>query len=160
MKKFRFRLGKVLRVKELKEKEKMKEVAALNGRIQSLGNGLQEANNLLVDLMEKISIQRQGNAVGIDLRQSLTYQERINKELNALDGRIELAKHELTNKRKELSKINRDKRVIETLKEIKLEQFNKEIAAREQLENDEIAQRKSRIVFPLTQTTKEKIARA
>ena len=160
MKKFRFRLGKVLRVKELKEKEKMKEVAKVNGKIQSLGKGLKEANNLLVGLMEKISIQRQGNANGIDLKQSLTYHERINKELNEFENRIELANHELNEKRKELSKINRDKRVIETLKEIKLEQFNKEILAREQLENDEIAQRKSRIVFPLTQTIKEKIARA
>lgn len=160
MKKFRFRLEKVLRVKEIKEKVKMKEVAAINGKILSLTKELQDNNIRSVDMTEKISSQRQGITNSTDLKRSLAYVEVLKKESTAIEISIELATHDIGKKRKELLKINTDKKVIQKLKEIKLEQFNKEILANEQLENDDISQRKSRMIFPPVRTIEEKIARA
>ena len=158
MKKFRFRLEKVLRVKKIKEKVKMKEVADINRKILSLTDDLQDHNIRLVDMKEKILIQRQGSANSTDLKQSLAYVEILKNQSKSIEIRIELAKHEFDKKRKELSKINSEKKVVQKLKELKLEQFNKEMLAHEQLELDEISQRKSRIVFPPAHTIEVKIA--
>ena len=160
MKKFRFRLEKVLRVKEIKEKVKMKEVATINRKIQSLTKELQENNFRSFDITKKISKQRQGNTNSTDLKGSLAYAEILNKQSISIEVNLKLAMHEIDKKREELTKISSDKKVMQKLKEIKLEQVNKEITAREQLDNDEISQRKSRIVFPPAQTIEEKIARA
>ena len=158
MKKFRFRLEIVLRVKEIKEKVKMKEVAVINKKIQSLTKELHENNIRSVDVTEMISKQRQGSTNSTDLKRSLAYAEILNKQSISIEVNLKLAMHEIDNKREELTKINSEKKVIQKLKELKLKQFNKEIIAREQLENDEISQRKSRIVFPPAQTIEEKIA--
>ena len=160
MKKFRFRLEKVLRVKEIKEKAKMKEVAVINRKILSLTKEHQDNNIRSVNMTEKISSQRQGITNSTDLKRSLAYMEVLKKESTVIEVSIAMAKHDIDKKRKELLKINNDKKVIQKLKEIKLEQFNKEILANEQLENDEISQRKSRIIFPPARTIEEKIARA
>lgn len=160
MKKFRFRLEKVLRVKEIKEKAKMKEVAVINRKILSLTKEHQDNNIRSVNMTEKISSQRQGITNSTDLKRSLAYMEVLKKESTAIEVSIAMAKHDIDKKRKELLKINNDKKVIQKLKEIKLEQFNKKILANEQLENDEISQRKSRIIFPPARTIEEKIARA
>ena len=159
MKKFRFRLEKVLRVKKIIEKVKMKEVADINRKILSLTHDLQDQNIRLVDMKEKISKQRQGSANSTDLKQSLAYVEILKNKSKSIEISIELAMHEINKKRKELSKINSEKKVVQKLKELKLEQFKKEMLAHEQLELDEISQRKSRIVFPPVHTIEEKIAR-
>lgn len=159
MKKFRFRLEKVLRVKEIKEKVKMKEVATINRKIQNLNKELQEYNIRAADVTDKILKQRQGNTNSTDFKWSLAYAEILKKQSITIEINIKLAMHEIDKKREELMKINSEKNVIQKLKERKLEQFNKEMIAHEQLENDEISQRKSRIVFPPVQTKEEKIAR-
>lgn len=159
MKKFRFRLEKVLRAKEIKEKVKMKEVAAIDRKIQSLTKELQENNIRSVDITEKISKQRQGSTNSTDLKRSLAYAEILKKQSVSIEVNLKLAMHEIDKNREELTKINGDKKAIQKLKELKLEKFNKEILAREQLENDEISQRRSRIVFPPAHTIEEKIAR-
>lgn len=148
----------VLRVKAIKEKVKMKEVAVINKKIQSLTKELHENNIRSGDVTEMISKQRQGSTKGTDLKRSLAYAEILNKQSISIEVKLKLAMHEIDNKREELTKINSEKKVIQKLKELKLKQFNKEIIAREQLENDEISQRKSRIVFPPAQTIEEKIA--
>jgi len=158
MKKFRFRLEKVLWVKEIKEKVKMKEVATINRKIQYLNKELQEYNIRAADVTDKISKQRQGITNSTDLKRSLAYAEILKKRSVTTEVNIKLAMHEIDKKREELMKINSEKNVIQKLKEQKLEEFNKEMIAREQLENDEISQRKSRIVFPPAQTKEEKIA--
>ena len=148
----------VLRVKAIKEKVKMKEVAVINKKIQSLTKELHENNIRSGDVTEMISKQRQVSTKGTDLKRSLAYAEILNKQSISIEVKLKLATHEIDNKREELTKINSEKKVIQKLKELKLKQFNKEIIAREQLENDEISQRKSRIVFPPAQTIEEKIA--
>lgn len=159
MKKFRFRLEKVLRVKEIKEKAKMKEVATINRKIQNLNKELQEYNIRAADVTDKITKQRQGNTNSTDLKRSLAYAEILKKQSITIEVNIKLAMHEIDKKREDLMKINSEKNVIQKLKERKLEQFNKEMIAHEQHENDEISQRKSRIVFPPARTKEEKIAR-
>jgi len=159
MKKFQFRLEKVLQVKEIKVKVKMKEVAVIDKKIQFLNKELQECNIRSVDVTEKISKQRQGNTKSADLKWSLAYAEILEKQAETIEINIKFAMHEIDKKREELMKINSEKKVINKLKERKLEQFKKEIIAREQLENDEISQRKNRIVFPSAQRIEEKIAR-
>lgn len=150
MKKFRFRLEKVLRVKEIREKVKMKEVATIDNKIQTLNGQLQTKNNLYDDMAERISNQRQGSANSVDLKRFLAYREILKKESNAIENRIELAMHEINQKREELSIIYREKKVIQKLREIKLEQFNKELLITEQQQVDELSQTRSRSVFPPT----------
>lgn len=159
MKKFQFRLEKVLRVKKIIEKVKMKEVAVINRKIRSLNNDLQDQNNHFADMKEKISGQRQGTTNSIDLMQSLAYVEAIKERSKSIKIKIEFAMHEIDKKRKELSKINSEKMALQKLKKLKLEQFNKTVLAHEQLELDEISQIKSRIVFPPAYIIEENIAR-
>lgn len=160
MKKFQFRLEKVLRVKELEEKIKMKEVAVINRRIQTLTKELEEKNILFERNINKISDQRQGTTNSVELKQSLAYREILLKESSTILNNREFSFHDLDKKRLELSKIYRDKKVIQKLKELKLEEFNKELLAREQDELNDLSQRKSRIVFPPNNKIEERIARA
>nr|MBN2276244.1 flagellar export protein FliJ [candidate division Zixibacteria bacterium] len=139
MKKFRFRLERMLQLKEHKEKERQKNLAQATQKVVNQENHLA---GLGQKRLETQADQR-GYLTGRLALTSLTMFSRYYTLLkkNELTGRelLRIYQREQEKKRLDLVSATREKKIYEKLKEKKRQAYDKEMETLQQKEQDEIA---------------------
>lgn len=158
MKKFKFRLEKVLRAKEIKEKLKLKELTKVEFELIKQRGKLNEIDLLLDKTQLSITTQRTGISRSLALRQSLAYEERLELERKSQTGVISNSEGSLKILRDELLKLNIERKTLEKLKKNQKEDYLTAYKKIEQLRMDDIANKLKGIVFPHKLVNEENIA--
>jgi len=141
MKKFKFRLERVLETKVSEERQKKRE---LGEKLNQLSYEESVLDQLLKQIEEheksqRHSIQVSSNA-GYLLRQH-RWQQELNKKKNEQIRTIARCENDVEKARVALMEATREKRVLEKLKEKQFEEYKKELNAEEQKVLDDIGSR-------------------
>jgi flagellar protein FliJ len=151
MKKFRFNLEAVLKVKKVLEEKAQKDFSAVLIRRNLC---LMQKNKLLFEIKELNEYQLELLAGNINYISQLLYQNRYQGLVNDLklkDKELFEIETELENKRQVLIQTMKDRKVLEKLKEKKYQSYLEITNKEEQYFLDELAQfsnsRKKEIVF-------------
>lgn len=139
MKKFDFRLQKVMEYKEHKEKEKQKELALAQENLHREQNTLSELKKLKLNCEKNLMEKRKEK---INLRENHLHQSYLSKVTRGVKKQNLLVKEkekECTQRLKNLLEASREKKSLENLKGKKLISYLKDILKAEQKEMDEFA---------------------
>ena len=158
MKKFKFRLDKVLRAKEIKEKIKLKEMTKVEYELIKHREKLDEIDLLLNKTLNSITTQRSGTTQSLVLRRTLAYEERLELEINKQMQFISNSEKSMKILRGELLKLNVERKTLEKLKKNQKADYLSAYKKIEQLKMDDIANQHRGIVFPYNLLNEENIA--
>ena len=139
MKKFKYRLQALLKVKEHIEKERQKDHAVALQKVYHQTDELDRIDN---SRMESQSAQRSQMTQNISVAEMLVYSRylaRLKREQLAGNELLHLLEGEAEEKRTELVIASKDRRVLEKLKEKQSAKHHAEIDQALTKENDEIA---------------------
>ncbi len=142
MKKFKFRLQKLLEIREAAEKEIKNELAAIVA-LQNVERARQDELRTSIDLhrrnfREKMKKGKSGITEGIFLEKYLDISHRA---IDAAERRIEAIEPEVQKVRDRLVEASREKKVVEKLRERKREEYNYHVNSEIAKENDDINQK-------------------
>lgn len=139
MKRFDFRLQRVLDIKSTIEKAKNRDFMAAYGEFQKAVNKLQN----IVDTRKKYQINLYNlEKEGIEITSInfyIRYFGMLENQISYQHRMINIAKEEMEKRRLILLEAVKERKILERLKEKKREQFNYEIGKEEQMESDEIS---------------------
>jgi flagellar FliJ protein len=139
MKKFKYRLQALLRVKEHIEKERQKVHA---GALQKVRRQTDELDRIDGSRQANLSAQRRQMTQHVSVAEMLIYSRylaRLKREQLASTELLNVLEGEAEEKRTELVAASRDRRVLEKLKEKQSAKHHAEIEQALTKENDEIA---------------------
>ena len=139
MKKFKYRLEALLKVKEHIEKERQKALAISSLKVNEQVESLGVIENSRVGTLHTQANRMTGK---ISVAEMLIYGRYILKlKRDTLTGRemLKVLKKEESQKRNELLDASRERQVYEKLKAKKQDRFVKEVASTEMKANDEVA---------------------
>lgn len=135
MNNYKFSMEKILNLRESQEKEKMEKMAFVQ-------NELLMQNKELEDLLhaEKLAREEQKKVTNIsDLKYKSMYCSKIKKDIQIQDKKIEKIRTKLDKKREDLISAQKDRKIMEKLKEKDKLKYITRIRQEEQKELDEIA---------------------
>ncbi|TET32137.1 MAG: flagellar export protein FliJ [Planctomycetota bacterium] len=138
MKRFRFRLETLLRVREQKEKLKQREFAEEVGKVTEVQDQIDDIEKAIADTLETLGSKAK---IGYDPQAVLAYYRYIfnmQRYSAARSRHLETLMVEYDKKREELVQASRDKRVLENLKKRHHETWRHEVMREDQIEMDEI----------------------
>ena len=141
MKKFDFRLQKVMEYKEHKEKEKQRELAKAKDRLRSELErllGLNQRQAFYHDHVRKINLDKM-NLRELSLYQ--TYLQKLSQEILHQKCQVRTSEENVSESRKKLLESSKEKKTLETLRAKKFQAYRKEMDRTEQKEIDESAKR-------------------
>ncbi|PJZ70042.1 flagellar export protein FliJ [Leptospira perolatii] len=135
MKRFRFALEPVLRLRKIKEDQKLEELAKLVAEVNRRRFEIEENENR-IRTTSSAPLSADANLKDYSylqtyMRQLLTRNSELESEIGTFDQPIE-------SKRKEVTDARKDRRVMELLKEKKYEQFLKGYKKRERITAEEV----------------------
>jgi flagellar FliJ protein len=139
MKKFRYRLQALLKVKEHVERERQKEHAQA---LQKVYNREQALNDILNDKEETLERQRRRMTAGLSIAEMLVYARhmlKLKRDLLAEKELLNVLRKDADGKRDILLKASKERKIHEKLKERRQEQHNNFVEQNTTKENDEIA---------------------
>jgi len=139
MKKFRFRLQKVMEYKEEIEKQRKLELSKAKQRVYDEEEKLKRLQRR--DSVCRKQIQEKGTAERIDPREmNLYYQylKVLHVQMKHQNGCILEAKEVMEEKRKILLEATKERKILEKLKEKKHVEYNLDIARRERFVLDDV----------------------
>jgi flagellar FliJ protein len=141
MKKFRFRLERMLQIKEHLEKERQKEMGLATQKVFNQENYLDSLDQNRQDTQQSLRQFLTGSLSTFQLLNYSRYFIKIKK--NELTGRevLKVYQRDQEKKRLELLEATKQKRIYEKLKERKREKHLKEIDLLSQKDQDELATR-------------------
>lgn len=135
MKPYKFSMEKILNLREDLEKDKMEKMVTVQNELQVQKEALQQ----LLDEGEKIDKERKTFSNIQDLKQKSLYKSKIKKEIEKQDEIIATTKKTLEEKRLDLIEAQKDRKIMEKLKEKDYEEYRLNAQIEEQKELDEIA---------------------
>jgi flagellar FliJ protein len=138
MKKFRFRLETLLRVREQKEKLKQREFAEEVSKVTEVQNQIDDIEKAVANAFETLGSRAK---IGYDPQAVLAYYRYIfnmQRYSAARSRHLETLMVEYDKKREDLVQASRDKRVLENLKKRHHETWRKEAMREDQKDMDEI----------------------
>ncbi|RKX24900.1 MAG: flagellar export protein FliJ [Candidatus Zixiibacteriota bacterium] len=139
MKKFRFRLDRILQLKAHAEKEKQKIFGMAVRKVVDQESELKALDNIRTDTQNN---QRRRLSGGLDIPMMSSYSRYYlllkKKELGGLEL-LKAYKKDQEEKRRELVEAAREKKTFEKLKENKFDSYRKDVELNLQKEQDEIA---------------------
>lgn len=139
MKKFKYRLETLLKVKEHIKKEKQKEHAAALNRVNHQKKQLQDIDNAKTTTFEKQRSQMKSSIVVAEMLVCSRYLNKLKRENMAGKELLKALKKKAEEKREKLIEASRDQKIYEKLKEKQREKYNEMIKMLETKDNDEIA---------------------
>lgn len=143
MKKFIFRLQKVMEYKEDIEKQKMGELAEAENRLMVEIEKLETLKKREQAYLDEIDVMRQQTVIHpVEIQALYRYIEKLKSMQNAQRVQINKAKKVVEAKRQALVLATQEKKVLEKLKEKQVQAYEAEVARQEQIFFDEIASTK------------------
>lgn len=142
MKGVKFRLQKVLEVRELIEKQHKKDLASSKSKLKSEEEGLKvigDKKNNFIQNLNKIEKATVSQILG-----HYDYYSALANFMNNKRSAVESLKGEVEKKRQNLLEASKDKKALENLKEKKIVEYINRESKKEQTLTDEIASRKKR----------------
>jgi flagellar FliJ protein len=139
MKKFRYRLQALLKVKEHVEKERQKEHAQALKKVHSREQALRE---ILNDKDEKLERQRGRMQAGLSVAEMLVYIRhmlKLKRDLLAEKELLNVLRKDADGKREILLNASKERKIQQKLKERRQEQHDEAVLRQTTKENDEIA---------------------
>lgn len=135
MRPYKFSMEKILNLREDLEKDKMEKMVVIQNELEIQKKVLQQ----LLDEEDKIKNQGKVFSNIQDLKQKTLYKSMIKKEIEKQDDVIEDTKKVLDEKRNDLIEAQKDRKIMEKLKEKGFEEYKIQTQLEEQKELDEIA---------------------
>ena len=140
MKRFRFPLEGLLKVRDLKQKQVMAEMAEITERVNNQRSIVERSEQEYRDGMEHFA-RSQGEAFSIDMYRIFNrYIDRLEGEKARAHDRLEEMRPELERMQAKLREARREKRVVELLRERHLNRYNEEVRRKERRELQELNQ--------------------
>lgn len=139
MKKFKYRLETLLKVKEHIEKEKQKEHAVAVNKVNQQEKQLQNIDNAKTTTFEKQRSRMKSSIVVAEMLVCSRYLNKLKRENMAGKELLKALKKKSEEKREKLIEASRDKKIYEKLKEKQRDKYNEMIKMLETKDNDEIA---------------------
>ncbi len=137
MARFKFRLDKVLEVKEIALKQEQRRLSDINQRRHQLLESRHQLEQAMEECMGQINRLESSQ---VDLLASYhTYLHQIMQEIRQLENQLYQLDEEEMKVRQRLQEIQKEKKVLENLKERKYARFLKEQDRLEQATLDELA---------------------
>ena len=135
MQKYNFSMEKILDLRSNKEKDEMTRFAALQNELHQqkklLSNLEKDMENLNRDGYKKVDVNQ--------LRLNHLYKQNLVNQMDVQSEIIEETSHDLENKRLDLIEAQKDRKIMEKLKEKDFILYKNNVKAMEQKELDEIA---------------------
>ena len=133
---FEFNLQTVLNLKEKTEDLKKREL----GKVTAIKNELVEEKENVINQRKQFMNKGYTNSTMdiLQLRLHNQYKERLEKDIQGIDKKIEKTDIEIENKRKELLSAVKERKVLDTLKQRRQEDFRQEELRSEQKDLDEL----------------------
>jgi flagellar FliJ protein len=142
MRRFRFTLETVLRIRKRKEDDVKRELGAMNTEIAGTRRRIQEITGRLNDLTNE-ERERRGIAPSIvELRYGVAYRHKLKGDLAGEGKRLESLRLQAALIRKRLVEATKARRAVEIVKERRLREWKKQYAKAELSRTDDISQRK------------------
>ena len=139
MKKFRFRLQKVLELKQLFEKSKQQEIADILKKLTNEKKALAKLMNERESYQQqRLQVEKKGSKL-LDIRVIDQYLNCLTDNILVQKKIIERLEIDLANKQDELLKITKEKKILENYKESKREEYITIVLQTEQNFIDEMA---------------------
>jgi len=139
MKKFSFKLQKVIDVKESIEKQKMMELAEAEREVKIEKEKLQKLLTKKQRYIELFTEKKENGPINAsDANQFLRYIDKLRKDIEKQKERIEIKIKEAERRRNDLIEIVKDKKILEKLRENKLVDYKKDVIKQEQNFLDEV----------------------
>ncbi|XDD48974.1 flagellar export protein FliJ [Leptospira sp. WS92.C1] len=135
MKRFQFNLEPVLNLRKKKEDEKLKSFSLIAGEINQIRNSIQENEKQIDHLTDKSDSLRGASLRDYQLHQG--YIRSLITQNENLESDIENKKPELDSKRAELILAQKDRKILEILKENQYKQYRKLYFKKEKFELEE-----------------------
>lgn len=146
MKRFRFPLEGLLKVRDLKQKQVMAEMADIMERVNNQRSIVERSEQEYRDEMERFA-RSQGEAFSIDMYRTFDrYIARLEDEKARAHDRLEEMRPELEQMQAKLLKARREKRVVELLRERHLNRYNEEVRREERRELQELNQLRKEVL--------------
>ena len=140
MKRFRFPLEGLLKVRDLKQKQVMAEMADITERVNNQRGIVERSEQEYRDEMERFA-RSQGETFSIDMYRTFDrYIDRLEGEKARAHDRLEEMRPELERMQAKLLEARREKRVVELLRERHLNRYNEEVRREERRELQELNQ--------------------
>lgn len=140
MKKFNFRLQKVMQVKEEVEKQKMLDLADAKRFVaeeeKRLGH-LQSQDEAYRETIERRKTAERINPMEMDLY--YRYLRKLGDEIDLQNGRVQDARDKMEKRRQVLLNASKERKVLEKLREKKYTAFRAEVTKKEQNFIDDVA---------------------
>ncbi len=140
MKRFRFPLEGLLKVRDLKQKQVMAEMADVMQRVNEVRGIVEQSEQEYREEMERFS-RSQGEDFSIDVYRTFDrYVNRLEDEKARAYERLEEMRPELEQMQAKLLEARREKRVVELLRERHLNRYKEELRRQERRELQELNQ--------------------
>ena len=139
MKRFKYRLESLLKIKSHIEKEKQKVHAAAVKKVQDQNQHLCEVDR---DRLDTVACQRRSQAVAISLSKLLIcsrYLMKLKKDTLAGAELLHAMKKDTEEKRQDLVEASKERKIYEKLKEKQMVRYSELVKDLEKKESDEIA---------------------
>ncbi|MFQ6009288.1 MAG: flagellar export protein FliJ [Candidatus Zixiibacteriota bacterium] len=139
MKKFRYRLQALLKVKEHIEKERQKEHGEA---LKKVHNREQELKQILRDKEKTLAQQRERIMTGLSVAEMLVYGRhllKLKRDLLTEKELLGVLRKDAENKREALLNATKERKIYQKLKERRQQQHNEAVLQQTTNENDEIA---------------------
>ena len=142
MKKFEFRLDRVMDAYRAQEQDILRKFANAMQHLSQEKNRLEDVRNKISSRDEELRKKaREPMAVGNALMDSL-YSDKLRQDAKLIRKEVHLREKKVNEVRVELAEAVRRRKVVELLREKKLEEYKLELKRSEQLETDEHTARK------------------
>ncbi len=149
MKKFKFRLQKVADTKARQEKQKSVELANLFMELETEKQALQNLNFELESVQQEVFGKTVTGAPAKEILEYQRYIEKLQQDIRAQQQRILNLEEKVEQVQAELLKINKEKKILDRLREKRYLKYLQEQSREEQKLLDEM--------FQLTQAFKQKL---
>jgi flagellar protein FliJ len=139
MRRFRFRLERVLRHREIIEENKKRDVGFALNHYEHQKDVFQHIENAIILHEKRIEQDKQGKLYPRDVRNELDYARWLDKKITAQRALVEKAEHTLAIKRSELIEARKKRKILEKVRNHHYEAYENVMSVEEQKQFDEIS---------------------
>ena len=139
MKKFKYRLEALLKVKEHIEKEKQKEHASAVSKVNFQKKQLENIDNAKTNTFDNQRSKMKSSIVVAEMLVCSRYLNKLKRETMAGKELLKVLGKKAEEKREKLIEASRDKKIYEKLKEKQRDKYNETLRMLETKDNDETA---------------------
>ena len=139
MRKFRFRLQKVMELRQHREKEKQRDLAQAKNKLRQEGERLEALNHTKDECQTKVKKKKKDKLNLKELSLYQIYLANLHHQIKGQRTEVGKSEKEVENKRGEFLEKSKEKKILENLRKSKLLNYKEEINRIEQKETDELA---------------------